>query len=673
MNDMKGIYTKKIAAALSLVSVLGMMSTGAVYADDFDDVCSRIDSSDLPSITTAKGSLKDITKVRNNAAIIELAKSSGLTEAEVTKLLVASMLPYYSTTGKEIEATKDRETIKDILGEDTDTDSWYSLFLDAREDPYTKSIANGNQLRRWALGSASGAGDVRLTPVFDAMDELLVKAMEIRLSDSAYKDINAKLEAFNWTPKMIVDACREVSNEVEVSYDAEYALIKAAARYGTKLFIDSSEVKLTNSGMDLSDTSNIYTVSPDAVGDSIETYITVLGIRKATNLVGYYSSDESVVQITPDESNNSLMLNIKGAGTADVIYKRDPSGANDVSSNKDWLVKFRVVVGDKIADAEKPGWDTTGKLTWNAVSNAKRYKVTLYKDGVEFKTYETTETSYDFSKIAVETGSYTATVQAFGATDAEYGNVSPMSDPYTVKAEIEKVKKPLWDVATEKKLVKWEKVDKATGYIVRIYKDGKAEAVKEYNVADVNECDVTADVKDFGTYYATVQAAAGELKGIESDRTSAYVVAATVALKGNVKLQGAMVGGVQRTRDNNSKITVTVKSGYYVLASTVTDSNGDYTFSELPSAESYTIYFERDSYLKKKITVKKSGNSLVAEDAVMFYGDLNNDGFINIADITRLIPVINKDNQKYDIDDDGLVTVTEFGSVCRNAGKYFED
>ena len=62
-------------------------------------------------------------------------------------------------------------------------------------------------------------------------------------------------------------------------------------------------------------------------------------------------------------------------------------------------------------------WDTTvpGKATWTNVDNAANYSVQLYKDDTaQGKAVTTTATSYDFTSVIADTGSYTFKVKALG-------------------------------------------------------------------------------------------------------------------------------------------------------------------------------------------------------------------------------------------------------------------
>ena len=62
-------------------------------------------------------------------------------------------------------------------------------------------------------------------------------------------------------------------------------------------------------------------------------------------------------------------------------------------------------------------WDATvlGKATWSSVGNAANYSVQLYKDGTaQGATVMTTATSYDFTPVIADTGSYTFKVKALG-------------------------------------------------------------------------------------------------------------------------------------------------------------------------------------------------------------------------------------------------------------------
>ena len=77
-------------------------------------------------------------------------------------------------------------------------------------------------------------------------------------------------------------------------------------------------------------------------------------------------------------------------------------------------------------------WDATvpGKATWSSVGNAVNYSVQLYKDGTpQGKAVTTTATSYDFTSVIADTGSYTFKVKALG-DDTYSDSAEATSDAY---------------------------------------------------------------------------------------------------------------------------------------------------------------------------------------------------------------------------------------------------
>ena len=77
-------------------------------------------------------------------------------------------------------------------------------------------------------------------------------------------------------------------------------------------------------------------------------------------------------------------------------------------------------------------WDTTvpGKATWTNVDNAANYSVQLYKDdAAQGEAVTTTATSYDFTSVIADTGSYTFKVKALG-DDTYSESAEATSDAY---------------------------------------------------------------------------------------------------------------------------------------------------------------------------------------------------------------------------------------------------
>lgn len=681
MRVMKEIFTKKIAAILSLVSVLGMFSVGvadaapADLANEVGEVCDYIDNDSKNAIKLIGENLYQSTKSIDVDAlltdkVLEKFESKNAAKKAVTDMLSKSLYPYFSIGSDVIEGniSKACDGIDDYMntffGGKAESEKWLELFLLTRKD--VQNLKDNTYRWTWATGSGKNSTPIEsLEYVFESMDKLQVRTMDARLEDDRYAAFKDGFADLNWTSEMVVDACRKISDTYDSGRLAEFELMKAAARYSTKLYIDGAEKNLAYAGKDLEDNANVYIVSPSGLPKDVDMYITVMGYDEVNNLVGYSSSDKEVAEVVPDEAKNAFKINVKKEGTTDIVIKRDPLQKNDNGDNKDWLVRFRLIVGNKIGDVNKPAWNTTGTLSWAAAENAKRYKVTLYKDGAEIGTYETANTNYDFSKIALDTGSYTATVQAFGDTDAEYGNVSDVSDKYDVKAAIEKANKPVWDTATEKKLVKWDSVENATGYIVRIY-NGTV-LVHESAVVSGNEYDATSAVSAYGTYRATVQAVgAGDTKGAESDKSNAYIVGSTVT--GNVKLE--KFSGV---RSDNNGIKVSIRE-LPNIASVTTDNDGNYTIKNVPDG-TYTLYFERVAYLSKKVTVNVSGGNVTADSAVMIYGDLDGMNGINVQDVTRIRSILGSRDYK-DLQSDStaaVITSDDFALACRNLGKVVDD
>ena len=134
-----------------------------------------------------------------------------------------------------------------------------------------------------------------------------------------------------------------------------------------------------------------------------------------------YSSNSALVPITGLRvsalEDNTLTITMAKSVTAEKAYLFYQAYCLGEITLSKTVTKVGLPAPDTAA------WDATvpGKATWSSVGNAANYSVQLYKDGTaQGATVMTTATSYDFTSVIADTGSYTFKVKALG--DATYSD-----------------------------------------------------------------------------------------------------------------------------------------------------------------------------------------------------------------------------------------------------------
>lgn len=168
------------------------------------------------------------------------------------------------------------------------------------------------------------------------------------------------------------------------------------------------------------------------------------------------------------------------------------------------------VVAKLVAPA-KPAFSAEGVASWDAVTGANGYTVSLYKGGSlveEQTTLPAAERKYDFLSAIHESGpgSYTVRVKAMGVGYDLNSDESVPSDP-RVAAALPAPTGLAWKSSTEPEL-SWNSITGAAGYKVQLYKGGTAmgspydAAANSYNFATV--------IGDTAGYYTARVQAAGD-------------------------------------------------------------------------------------------------------------------------------------------------------------------
>ncbi|MBQ7793692.1 MAG: carboxypeptidase regulatory-like domain-containing protein [Clostridia bacterium] len=686
---MNSFFKKQIAAFLSAAVAFTTFAAGGVFAADLSSLAKDVgyaygyvDSADTGAITNAnaaalKLAASDVTDSRVDALMtdefVANYDSRKAAKEALVSLLAKSLSVYYSTSAEKLESNLKavQADMEDVLATiEIDVADWADLMIKTRED--AKSLAGWDEKIIWAVGSASGNTD-STTALYETMDSLQVTAMNKRLGTTDYADAKAAFDTLGWTAETVVAACRAVTVLADAGKSAEFALIKAAARSGTEVFVDETKMDVGTKGVNWG--SNVVKISPDDLPMTKGLQIKVIGDVLATNFAGFSTSNEELVTIEADDASYEIVVTINEGkkGEADIIIKRDPKGDNSGSDN-DWIVRQKIVVAYDIAKAAAPVWGTdadAGKLTWTAVEHAAEYEVVIYRDGTEVARETVTgATAFDANSVfaANGNGNYTATVTAKGDIAAEVGETSDASSSYAYQEALDAVAKPVW---TDKTL-SWKEVEDATKYIVYLYMGTSTEPFDMIEVIGATSYDAAEKLAGkTGSIYAAVQAKNDTLVGAVSEKSDALVLINAYEVTGKVTLES-----FQGIQEDNSGIKVSVKELPGI--STETDAEGNYTLEKIPDGE-YTLVFENAVryYLKKYVDITVEGGKVTVDDAVMYFGDMSSLGgvMVNIFDLSKILPKIgamtgdNDFDANMDVDNDGNITQRDTSVVLRNFGK----
>ncbi len=192
----------------------------------------------------------------------------------------------------------------------------------------------------------------------------------------------------------------------------------------------------------------------------------------ADKSVTYSSSNKSVATVS-----SSGTITAKSFGTATITCTAKDTGKVTAKCT----VK---VIPSQVKGIKQSASSTgTGSIKWDKVSGASKYIIYKYNKSTEkYEKYDTVTTnSYKFSFTANK--SIKIKIYAVGYSGS-VSYKSKVSDPFTVYSG---TKAPTLKVTAGTKSAKlsWNKVSGATGYIVYMYKNGKAEKLKVIYDSDI--------------------------------------------------------------------------------------------------------------------------------------------------------------------------------------------
>lgn len=709
---MKSIFKKQIAVILTITIVLSMMISGTVASAasvgsaggggslvsavgagyNFLDVGSidviRNAHNKAKNVTSSNVSESSIADLLTDELIAKFDNNRSKAVSSVLSLLGKTLAVYYSTDVDNFasnlsSATTEIGPILDKIG--VDTGVWFDLFFRTRLD-----ATQAQYKTLWATGSMSA--------VSNNLDEVQIQAMKTRLNSIEYAETKAALSAVNWNQHIIVKGIRTVATYADQGRTAEYELIKAAARFGTEVYVDDvlySEFREEHYlGKYWED--NVIKVTPVTEDRVITSYLEIIGEKGATNFAGYKSSNPDLVTIEADEVNSEFIITIKAnqRGTADLVVMKDDIYGSNNGSLKDWIARAKLVVAYDMAKADAPVW-TDNVLSWNAVPNATNYKVVIYKDDVVVKTIDVNETEFDATEVlsTYGNGEYKATVAAYdSAVPSIVGEVSEKSSGKVYELGLDTPAAPVW---TQAGALTWVRVDDATNYVVDFYTSPGATTpaftVELGDVDNIPASQITEYFKNYIGYtmYATVTAKNSTLSSDKSLKsTGIYVEVSSnkFIISGTVKLQGfSPVPALSESvfRSDNSGITVYINELKDKMTPVVTGPDGTFVLTDIPEKNDgtvYTIVFEcsERNYLKRFVKL----NKLVANktlDTFLYFGDIKNvpSFTINHFDISQVVAYFGTtitadtpaDIAALDVNDDNLIHNEEMVVLLRNANR----
>ncbi len=151
--------------------------------------------------------------------------------------------------------------------------------------------------------------------------------------------------------------------------------------------------------------------------------------------------------------------------------------------------------------------------------------------------------------------------------------------------------------------------------------------------------------------------------------------ALAVVIKEDVQ-NGGLTGYVTCMAGNKSGTNIILKNGATTVTSVTTNATGQFTIPNVADG-TYSIEVSRSGYLVRTISnITVSGNevavSLVGTPITLIPGDMNNDGSINITDLSALISRYNTASPnanyraEYDLNKDNMLNITDLSALISN-------
>lgn len=217
--------------------------------------------------------------------------------------------------------------------------------------------------------------------------------------------------------------------------------------------INVSSLSLSKTSLNL-EKGNTYTLKA-----------TVKPADASDKTVTYSSSNTKIATVS-----SSGVVTAKGFGSATITCTAKDTGKITAKCT----VK---VIPSQVEGVKQTGSSTgTGTIKWNKVSGASKYIIYKYnKSTGKYEKYDTVTTnSYKFSFTANKSIKIKICAVGYADSVSYKGKASVGFTVYSgTKAPLLKV-----SAGTKSAKISWNKVSGATGYIVYMYRDGKAEKIK---------------------------------------------------------------------------------------------------------------------------------------------------------------------------------------------------
>ncbi len=275
--------------------------------------------------------------------------------------------------------------------------------------------------------------------------------------------------------------------------------------------------------------------------------------------------------------------------------------------------------------------DAAGKLTWDKVANASKYKVTFVGTGEEFIVGTN---SFDLNNALMSVGEYQVTVTAIG--DSKYYLDSDASTEVAYTQVIRKLDQVKNVVVSETKEITWNKVTFASSYLVKIeyYVDGVLTSENSYDVTGLTyDASTLAD----GNYKVYVTAIGDGVEYENGDASAA--VEFSIGLPQLAKVEGVEIadGVATWTAVSNAtsyEVIAKNKVTSAVLKTEVTETTAALTFVNVVGEYDVTVAAKAAGYKTSEDSDAKFYRNLVGQNKIMVNGvvtgfDVDYRGFDN--------------------------------------------
>ncbi|MGG4531563.1 hypothetical protein [Aneurinibacillus migulanus] len=308
---------------------------------------------------------------------------------------------------------------------------------------------------------------------------------------------------------------KTVSNVTTTSVDLS-AQSLAAGTYTVKVKAIGNGSTYSDSA--LSSASGTVTIASPVTQLAAPSNLTVSGTKVSWGAVAnatkysvtIYNDKNAEVKTVSNVTTTSVDLSAQSlaAGTYTVKVKAIGNGST-YSDSALSSASSTVTIASPVTQLAAPSNLTVSgtKVSWDSVTNATKYAVTIYDDkNAEVKTVsDVATTSVDLSAQSLAAGTYTVKVKAIGnGTTYSDSALSSASGAVTIASPVTQLAAPS-NLTVSGTKVSWDSVTNATKYAVTIYDDKNAEVKTVSNVATTS-VDLSTQSLAAGTYTVKVKA-----------------------------------------------------------------------------------------------------------------------------------------------------------------------